>query len=173
MLARLMPGGEAGNAASELGNLVPSLAATKEAHHFHPLLFYFRFHDPRYAVSRFGFVLLDLVTLIDTVLDHDRYAPLIGSAPVASLRRGTLLLESLDANFPTSRQGARPPMDFRVTRRAFLPAVQMLEKAGIAVRHDGADDYVGRRQLCDALTFRVAPAMGYTPFEIYRRAATA
>ena len=33
---------------------------TKEAHYFYPLLFYFRFEEPLYAVSRFCFVLLDI-----------------------------------------------------------------------------------------------------------------
>jgi hypothetical protein len=70
MLARLMPAGDTSNATSELGNLARSLAATKEAHHFYPLLFYFRFEAPLYAVSRFSFVLLELTTLIATALDH-------------------------------------------------------------------------------------------------------
>ncbi|GGE01465.1 hypothetical protein GCM10011390_20420 [Aureimonas endophytica] len=34
MLARLIPGGDPGNASSQLSNLAGSLAATKEAHHF-------------------------------------------------------------------------------------------------------------------------------------------
>lgn len=74
MLARLMPEGEAGDATSDLGNLARSLAATKEAHHFYPLLFYFRFKEPFYAVSRFSFVLLDAATLIDTALDRGAMA---------------------------------------------------------------------------------------------------
>ncbi len=58
MLARLIPRGDATDTASQLGNLARALAAVKEAHHFYPLLFYFRFSEPRYAVSRFGFILL-------------------------------------------------------------------------------------------------------------------
>lgn len=173
MLARLMPGGDSGNATSELGNLVPSLTATKEAHHFYPLLFYFRFHDPRYAVSRFGFVLLDFVTLIDTALDRDRYAPLIASAPVASLRRGTtLLLETLDAHFPT--RGNRDGRSEAVwaMRQTFVAAVHRLEAAGIAARRGGTDDYVSGRQAWSALASRVAPTMGYAMIEVDRRSAS-
>lgn len=66
MLARLGPGGDFSNAVSELGNLVRPLAATKEAHHFYPLLFYFRFTEPLYSVSRLNFVILDLTALIRT-----------------------------------------------------------------------------------------------------------
>lgn len=51
MLARLMPKGNSGNAVSELGNLVRSLAVTNEAHYFYPLLFRFRYRELRYSVS--------------------------------------------------------------------------------------------------------------------------
>ncbi|WP_374294608.1 hypothetical protein [Sphingomonas sp.] len=172
MLARLMPGGDSGNATSELGNLIAPLTATKEAHHFYPLLFYFRINDARYAVSRFGFVLLDLVTLIDTVLDQDRYATLIASSPVASLRRGTtLLLETLDAHFPTRGGREGRPEAIWAMRQSIVAAIRTLEESGIAVHHDGVDDYVSRRQAWDALTCRVAPAMGYTMIEIDRRSS--
>ena len=172
MLARLLPNGEAANATSELGNLVHSLAAVKEAHHFYPLLFYFRFHDPRYAVSRFGFVLLDLVTLIETALDRDRYASLIASSPVASLRRGTtLLLETLDGHFPTHEEGERPPEVRSDKQHAFLAAMQTLEANGIATRHGGSADYLRLREAWDALPFRAAPAMGYRAVEIDCRSA--
>jgi hypothetical protein len=40
----------------------------KEAHHFYPVLFYFRFEDPRYAVSRFSLVVLDAVSLLRSAL---------------------------------------------------------------------------------------------------------
>ena len=70
MLARLSH--ENNNAISELANLARSLVSVKEAHHFYPLLFYFRFKEPYYSVSRFSFIILDLVTLIETALDsHD------------------------------------------------------------------------------------------------------
>jgi len=85
MLARLGPEGDFSNATSELGNLVRSLALTKEAHHFYPLLFYFRFTEPLYSVSRMTFVLLDLTTLIDTTLDRQKHGAFVRSAPVGSL----------------------------------------------------------------------------------------
>lgn len=147
MLARLMPGGEPGNAAGPLGNLVPSLAATKEAHHFYPLLFYFRFDDPRYAVSRFGFVLLDLVTLIDTALDRQRYASLIASAPVASLRRGTvLLLETFDSHFPT------PGPCRRASRRRPVGAAQLHGSGADAGKGRSCRPRRRRRRLCQRTT---------------------
>ncbi len=167
MLARLMPEGEVQEATSELGNLVRELAATKEAHHFYPLLFYFRFHEPRYAVSRFAFVLLDLTTLIEAALDRERYAALIGSAPVASLRRGAaMLLETLDPHFPSVGDDAPDAARTWRTRQGFAAAAETLAAAGIALRAGGSERYVAARQEWEPLARRVAPALGYTMDDI-------
>lgn len=88
MLARLIPGGDASDTVSELSTLAHALGQVKEAHHFYPLLFYFRFHEPRYSVSRTTFVLLDLTTLIDHALDRRHYATVVGSAAAEALYRG-------------------------------------------------------------------------------------
>ena len=170
MLVRLMPNGEASDATSELGNLVRSLTTIKEGHHFYPLLFYFRFEEPLYAVSRFSFVLLDATTLIETALDRRRYAGLAGSAPVASLRRGArMLLETLDANFPTTGDPPQDASDVLRLRQSYFAATRTLADAGIAVRTDGVDDYVAARGEWEPLVGRVAPTLGYTMPEVDRR----
>ena len=169
MLARLMPDGESDDTASELGNLVRSLAATKEAHHFYPLLFYFRFEEPLYAVSRFTFVLLDATTLIETSLDARRYGKLIRSAPVAALRRGAmLLLETLDRNFPGL--DAEGTSDERARQR-HAEALRTLARAGIDTDPHGGDRYVAARAEWQPIVGRVASALGYTLDDIDRRRA--
>lgn len=170
MLARLMPSGDSGGATSELGNLVRSLAATKEAHHFYPLLFYFRFEDPRYAVSRFSFVLLDLTALIAAALDQRRYATLIDSASAASLSRGALLLlETLDKNVPaTSRQSDETGRDW-LHRQSYGAATGILMRNGIAVEPDGVERYAVTRADWEPLVRRVAPSLGFTLEEIDQR----
>lgn len=167
MLARLGVDGDCGDASSELGSLVQSLAATKEAHHFYPLLFYFRFADPLYSVSRFSFVLLDLVTLIGTALDEGRYGSLMRSAAVTSLRRCTLLLlGTLDKNFPTARDGAA---DAAQAGQSYAAAMETLGRAGVVVRPDGMERYVAERRKWEPLVRRVAPTLGYGMEEIDRR----
>lgn len=100
------------------------------------------------------------------------YATLIASAPVVSLRRGTtLLLETLDAHFPAQGDSDKRPEAIWATWQTFVAAVHTLEAAGIAARHDGADDYVRERQLWNALTHRIAPVLGYTMIEIDRRSS--
>ena len=170
MLARLMPNGEANDATSELGNLIRSLSAIKEAHHFYPLLFYFRFEEPRYAVSRFSFVLLDATTLIDTALDQRGYGSLAASAPVAAIRRGArMVLETLDSNFPTGGNRTDDASAASHLRQSYLAATRTLTEAGIAVRTDGADAYVAARSDWEPLTRRVASALGYSMREVDRR----
>ena len=170
MLARLMPGGDGSDATSELGNLVRSLAATKEAHHFYPLLFYFRFEDSKYAVSRLGFILLDLTALIDSALDRRRYATLIGSAPVASLRRGSLLLlETLDHNFPTANARKGGETETWQERQSYATAAATLARAGVTSQPDGVERYVIARAGWEPLIRRVAPTLGYSVDDIEQR----
>lgn len=170
MLARLLAGGDCSNAVSELSNINSAVAATKEAHHFYPLLFYFRFEEPLYAVSRFSFVLLDLTTLIETALARPQYSALIDSAPVSSLRQGiSLLLETLDRNFPSTM----PERDFDRPRstQSFGDAGRTLERAGILVQPGGSDRYLAIRGAWEPLVRRVAPSLGYGMNDIDRRCA--
>lgn len=167
MLAKLMPGGDPGNAVSQLSNLEGPLAATKEAHHFYPLLFYFRFEEPAYAVSRVCFVILDLVSLIETMLNRERYGSLIASAPVASLKHGArLLLETTDRSFTCAAEDAAS--DGRA-RQICSAAATILQGAGISIRPESADRYVAACREWEHLILRTAPALGYDRTEIDRR----
>ncbi|VWX51142.1 ion channel [Novosphingobium sp. 9U] len=168
MLARLGPGGDFSDATSELSNLARSLATIKEAHHFYPLLFYFRFSEPRYAVSRFSFVLLDLTTLIDTSLDQHKYGTLVRAASVGALRRcALLLLQTLDRHFPNSDDeratGHGPSYE-----ESYAAALATMRGAGITIQPDNAA-YAEQRSGWDPLIRRVALELGYDTDEIQRR----
>jgi len=169
MLARLGPDGDFGNATSELGNLVRPLAATKEAHHFYPLLFYFRFKEPIYSVSRFSFILLDLTTLIDTALDRQRHGALARSTPVESLRQcALLLLETLDRHFPTADERHADAAQALNYDESYANAAETLRRAGAEARpNDGS--YADQRKRWEPLIRRLAPTLGYEMDEIDRR----
>jgi hypothetical protein len=170
MLARLMPGGEADDATSHLSALAQSLAAIKEAHHFYPLLFYFRFEDPLYSVSRMSFVLLDLTALIGSALEEGRYGALVNSAPVASLHRGALLLlRTLDRSFPSGGDQPGETADTWQDRQSYVAATETLARAGVAAQLGGVERYVADRRQWEPLVRRVAPTLGYTFDEIDRR----
>jgi hypothetical protein len=140
MLARLHPNGDFSNATSELGNLARSLAMTKEAHHFYPLLFYFRSREPLYSVSRMTFILLDLTTLIDTTLDRRKHGAL-GASAVGSLQScAHLLLSTLDRNFPTVEENKN---DARTSnfKSSYAAALAVLRSGGVEIQ-PGAKRYV-------------------------------
>jgi hypothetical protein len=171
MLARLGPDGDFSDATTELGNLVRSLTMTKEAHHFYPLLFYFRFRDPLYSVSRVTFILLDLTTLIETTLDPQKNRTLMRSAPVASLKRcARLLLTTLDENFP-SVDDRHSQARVEETTRNYAAALKVLQHAGIKTLPD-AEGYSAQRSQWEPLVRRVAPTLGYRIEEIDCRSQT-
>ncbi|VXD02270.1 ion channel [Sphingomonas sp. 8AM] len=170
MLARLLPDGDSSGATSELGNLARALVATKEAHHFYPLLFYFRFREPRYAVSRFTVVLLDLTTLIGSALDRQRYRTLVDSAPVATLHGGALLLvQTLHRHFAVAARTHSPAAEASRDGKSDDAAMATLAHAGIAVRPDGLGRYVAMRREWEPFATRVLPGAGYAVDEIDRR----
>ncbi|MBY2907721.1 hypothetical protein [Rhizobium leguminosarum] len=172
MLARLGPGENFSNATSELGNLARSLAMTKEAHHFYPQLFYFRFREPLYSVSRFSFILLDLTTLIDTALDRQKHGALVRSAPVESLREcARLLLATLDNNFPTVEQRHPDGAQAGNYKRSYAAALEVLRSADIGTQPD-ADRYAKQRGQWEPLVRRVGPMLGYGIDEIDCRRPT-
>lgn len=165
MLARLGPDGDFSNATSELGNLARSLAMTKEAHHFYPLLFYFRFREPLYSVSRMTFILLDLTTLIDTTLDRQKYGALVRSAAVGSLQScARLLLSTLDRNFPSVEEEQTYSLteDFE---GSYAAALDVLRSGGVDTQAHMAR-YADQRGQWEALVRRVGPALGYGMGEI-------
>lgn len=164
MLARLGPDGDLSDATNSLDNLTRPLTQAKEAHHFYPLLFYFRFEDPIYSVSRFTFVLLDLTTLIETALDPERHGGVKRSAAVTAVREcALLLLDTLDRNFPTTGD---PQNDAPPDRTAsFAKALKILRNAGLHVRPD-EQAYAARRGGWEPLVRRVAPSLAYSMDEI-------
>ncbi|WP_430252244.1 ion channel [Neorhizobium sp. DAR64860/K0K1] len=165
MLARLGPNGKFTSANSELSNVARSLAMTKEAHHFYPLLFYFRFEDPLYSVSRMSFILLDLTTLIEAALDRNKYGVLVRSVAVQSLHRcARLLLATLDQNFPTVDE-KQTLSRTAVFEASYAAALAVLRNAGIETKPD-AERYAYQRSQWEPLVRRVGPALGYGMDEI-------
>ena len=63
LLARLGPQGQFSGGYTNLSELGVEMTQAKEAHHFYPVLFYFRFSDPYHSVSRSTLVALDTVSL--------------------------------------------------------------------------------------------------------------
>jgi hypothetical protein len=172
LLARLGADGRFDGSQSFLAALAADITTGKESHHFYPVLFYFRFSDPQYSASRWSFVALDMVTLIETALDERRYGWLKRSADVTQIWAGcVLLLSMLTATFFDT-----PPSDCGVDdrardewRRRYAAALSRLRDAGIHTTRDeraGAEAYVAMRTRWEPTLAALAPKMAYTMDEI-------
>jgi hypothetical protein len=146
----------------------------KEAHHFYPVLFYFRFSDPFHSVSRSTLVALDTVSLIKSALDDQKYGWLKEAGAVAQLWEASMMLViALENTFvphgAPDRQ-AKPDGQTRERWRArYRAALHRLRQAGIEVTADpqaGAEAYISCRMQWDHHITNLAPSMAYSMEEI-------
>lgn len=167
LLAAIAPGGDFSSATSGLADLASQMVEVKEAHHFYPVLFYFRFEEPRYSVSRFALVALDAVSLIRSILDGPEAQRLAASGPVEQLHRATLMLvRTLETTF---LPGAPPkptadPARSHAWRRRCARAIVDLAGAGLPTVADSASGeaaYVNLRAQWDGDVSKLVPALGY------------
>jgi lipoprotein signal peptidase len=172
-LAGLTPRGELSGAYSLISNLANEMTQVKEAHHFYPMLFYFRFREPYYAVSRFCLIALDAMSLLSTALDDEHCGWLKDSAAVAHLSRSALVLvTALERTFPKALDSAASRNMVERTdnaRSRYFAALDRLRLARIPVTVDaeeGARRYAERRNEWYPHIARLAPAMGYAAEEI-------
>jgi hypothetical protein len=169
LIAGLGPEGQFSSGYTSVNELAMQMTGLKETHHFYPVLFYFRFPDPAYAVSRISLVLLDSVTLIKSALDDQRYAWLKESAPVVQLWRGCLtLVKNLAETFLEDELPHGDDQPDRETQeqwhRRFYAAVRRLNQAGIPTIADqgaGAENYVRLRAEWQSHIANLAPALGF------------
>jgi hypothetical protein len=170
------PQGKFDGGYSILSTIAGSMAAVKETHHFYPVLVYFRFREPVYAVSHFSLMALDTVSLIESALDEERYGWLPRSAAVAQLQRSSItLINTLTSTFvpaPKEIEEGRSVPD-QQTRDGWHDrygrAVERLQQAGIQTVSDtraGAERYVLLRSQWDPLVRQLAPLMAYSMSEI-------
>src|SRR3954471_21733878 len=92
LIAGLGPHGQFDSGFSNLSSLASNVCEVKESHHFYPLLFYFRFAEPYYSVSKIATVLFDTVSLVKSALSDQEYSWLKESATVAQCWRAAMLL---------------------------------------------------------------------------------
>jgi hypothetical protein len=174
LLAGYGPQGQFSSGYTNISELAMQITGLKESHHFYPVLFYFRFPDPAYGVSRISLILLDTVTLIKSALDDERYGWLKESAPVTQLWRGCLILiTSLAETFlPDDCPPADEPPDDEARerwRRRYFAARRRLAQAGIPTLADqnaGAENYIELRRQWQRHIEHLAPALAYSISEV-------
>jgi hypothetical protein len=173
LIAGLGPQGQFNSGFSDLSNLASNACEVKEAHHFYPLLFYFRFAEPYYSVSQTATVLLDSVSLMKSGL-NDEYSWLKESATVAQCWRAAILLvNTLEEIFLQGRPAQLPSQpdarDRERWRTRYMAALDRLRQAGIKTIDDpaaGFEIYVSLRERWDGHIARLRTSMAYEADEI-------
>ena len=169
LLARLGPQGQFSNGYTNLSELGVEMTQAKEAHHFYPVMFYFRFSDPYHSVSRSTLVALDTVSLIKSALDDQNYGWLKETGAVAQLWKASMMLvTTLENTFvphAAPDQEAQPDQQTQDRWRArYRAALQRLRQAGIQVAADGqagAEAYISCRMQWDHYVVILASSMAY------------
>jgi hypothetical protein len=174
LIAGLGPHGQFNSGFTNLSNLASNASAVKEAHHFYPLLFYFRFAEPYYSVSQTATVLFDSVSLLKSGLSDADYGWLKESATVAQCWRASMLLVAmLEKEFvdgePPQLQSPAGAGDRERWRMRYLAALERMRQAGINTIADpvaGFEIYVSLRERWDGHIARLSAAMLYEADEI-------
>jgi hypothetical protein len=172
-IAGLGPQGHFDVGYTTMTDLAENITSIKEAHHFYPVLFYFRFEEPYYSVSRFANTALDAMTIIKTVLDPKQYRWLIESGAVEDIWNSSLmLLTTLEEAFVPGDLPERAALDAHTRslwRDRFFNAAARLQSAGITRTADldsAADRYISIRSEWNSHIRNLAPSMLYALDEI-------
>ncbi|WP_050401179.1 hypothetical protein [Bradyrhizobium embrapense] len=170
LLAHLFAKNQLSAGYNNLSELAAELTDAKEAHHFYPILFYFRFPEPIYAVSRSWLIVLDAVSLIRSALPDDADWLKQSGAVTQMWSSALLLLSTLDNVFLHDKSSADPnDTDRRLWEARFEDARKRLQDADINVAEDFPHlraAYIERRKRWNTLVRRVGGAMAYHPGEI-------
>jgi len=171
LLAHLFANNQFSAGYNNLSELATEITDAKESHHFYPILFYFRFPESYYSVSRSWLVALDCVSLIRSAL-HEEAGWLKQSGAVTQLSAAALLLLSTLNNVFLERETttkAGGPDNEQLWRNRLENARRRLQEAGIDVGadlHNSLDSYIEQRRRWDHLIRRLGSSMAYQPSEI-------
>jgi hypothetical protein len=170
LLAHLFANNRLSAGYNNLSNLAAEITGAKEAHHFYPILFYFRFPEPFYSVSRSWLVALDAVSLIRSALPNEADWLKQSGAVTQLWAAALLLLSTLNDVFLQEKASAEvDDEDQRLWRIRFESARQRLQEAGISVTDDlqhSLTTYMQQRRRWDHLIGLLGSSMAYQPSEI-------
>jgi hypothetical protein len=169
VIARLGPQGQFDAGYQVIAAWADESAEVKESHAFYDMLFYFRFREPYYSISRTALTSLDTVALIRSALDDKEYKWLKESAAVDQLGYGALMELQMVFKLSPMETDANesPDEDTRnLWRKRYEAAADRLEQAGIKTKKSGADEYISLRSKWDPIIKQLAPQFGYDMDEI-------
>jgi hypothetical protein len=170
VIAHLGPHGKFENGYNNMVDWSAETATVKESHHFYPMLFFFRFREPYYSVSRTTLTSLDTVSLLKSALDDKEYGWLKESAAVEDLWRAALKeLQTLAQDFLPKGEDVDSLPEPKIVerwRKRYEDAVKRFDAAGIKTKQDGAEDYVALRRQWHQYVYKIAPKFAFDMEEI-------
>ncbi len=169
IIAHLGPQGKFENGYNNIVDWSAETVRVKESHHFYPLLFFFRFREPYYSVSRTALASLDTVSLIKSALDTEEYGWLKESTAVEDLWRASMKeLQTIAQNFLPNEDLESLP-DSQILERwrgRYTKGVERLKAAGIKATQHGEKDYISLRKQWHQYIYKLAPKFAYDMKEI-------
>jgi hypothetical protein len=162
LIARIAEGAELTGMRQRLSSEARSLRDIYQTHRFYPVLRYFHYREPYYAMPHILFVVLDAAALLRSALDREHYADLLRSAALEELFEAAMSLTR--GLVPDAREQPASPEDAAQWRGRYRAALVGLRQAGLRVRADaraGADEYVALRAEWDPPIRALAAAMLY------------
>jgi hypothetical protein len=169
LLAHLFADNQLSAGYNNLSGLAAEFTDAKEAHHFYPILFYFRFPEPYYSVSRSLLVALDACCLIQSALPKEADWLKQSGAVTQISAAAMLLLSTLSQVFLEEKASAEPDdVDNRFWHNRVENARRRLLEAKIGVTDDlrrSSEIYTKERRRWDHLIRLLGGSMGYLPSE--------
>jgi hypothetical protein len=170
LLAHLFANNQLSAGYTNLSELAGEVTKAKEAHHFYPILFYFRFPEPFYSVSRSWLLALDAVALIRSALPKEADWLKQSGAVTQLSASALLLLSTLNNVFLQEKASVEADdVDQRLWRIRFEHARQRLQQAGLSVAADrqrSLESYIEHRRCWDHLIHLLGRSMADQPSEI-------
>lgn len=170
LVAHLFANNQLSAGYNNLSDLAGGVTDAKEAHHFYPILFYFRFPEPYYSVSRSWLIVLDAVSLIRSALPKEADWLKQSGAVTQLSAAALLLLFTLKNVFLEDKASAEAEDgDHSRWRVRFESARQRLQEAGVCITDDfqrSFESYIEQRKKWDHLIGLLGRSMAYQPSEI-------
>lgn len=169
LLAHLFAGNQLSAGYNNLSSLAAEITDAKEAHHFYSILFYFRFPEPIYAVSRSWLVVLDAVSLIRSALPKDADWLKQSGAVTQMWSSALLLLSTLNDVFLQGDQlHDVDDADRQRWRLRFDNAQRRMQQSGIGLADepDGLEIYIEHRRKWDRVVHLIGHSMAYDDADI-------
>lgn len=167
LLARLGAGGTLTGARQEIDSMAREVVQLFVSHQNYPILHFFRFPQPYYAIAQMLLICMDTASLIQSAFNQ-QHRSLTHSAAVAQLWGGGLQLlhdlarDFLPASYHADPQDHAPPAAWR---EHYYRAIAQLEQEGIAPPDDveaGLRRYCALRQQWNPYVVAFAEYMAYS-----------